>query len=334
MSALSENPLVSIIVPIYKVETYLRRCVDSIIAQSYKNLDIILVDDGSPDACPQICDECARIDSRVKVVHKENGGLADARNAGLNVAAGDYIAFVDSDDLIHYSYIELLLKAIVSNQSDIAVTRFYKFSTESVSMDPVAAVPNKRILLSDAIFSYCSLNSDQSATFISCCNKLYKRKLFDSLRFPKGKLNEDAFVSYQVLASAKDGIILVDFPLYYYYLRNDSIVGASFSERNLDVLDAYHGAIRWFAERDESLSYNFYPPLLMREIYCWWGCKYVLKDKAKALLIISEYEKDCKQLKYLQDFSFKWKMIFKLFAYIPEIYAFYRKVSPFYLGNR
>ena len=123
------QPLISVIVPIYNVEKYLDRCVGSIINQTYKNLEIILVDDGSPDNCPQMCDDYAKKDSRIKVVHKENGGLSDARNAGMKVATGEYVSFIDSDDYISLDFYETLLETIVDNDSDIvecSVVKFYE----------------------------------------------------------------------------------------------------------------------------------------------------------------------------------------------------------------
>ena len=123
------DSLISVIVPIYNVEKYLERCVESIINQTYKNLEIILVDDGSPDNCPQMCDDYAKKDSRIKVVHKKNGGLSDARNAGMKVATGEYVSFIDSDDYISLDFYETLLETIVDNDSDIvecSVVKFYE----------------------------------------------------------------------------------------------------------------------------------------------------------------------------------------------------------------
>lgn len=329
------NSLVSVVVPIYKVEAYLKRCVDSIVAQTYKNLEIILVDDGSPDGCPRMCDDFAKSDSRIKVIHKKNGGLADARNAGLDIASGQYVAFIDSDDFIHTDYIEVLLDSMESKEADIAVAGFCKFTSENVVVKAINEGAGKNISLKEAILSYCSLNSTESATFISCCNKLYKRELFDALRFPKGKLNEDAFVSYQLLANAQNRIVMVNEPLYYYYIRNDSIVGSVFSKRNLDVLDAYHNAVKWFDEKNEKdLSLCFYPPLLMREIFCWWGSKYILENSEMSERILNDYRNDCKMLADVNSVSWKWKSAFRLFSRVPWLYALYRKFSPVRIGDR
>ena len=113
--------LISVVVPIYNVENYIKKCVDSILSQTYKNLEIILVDDGSPDNCPQICDEYAQKDNRIKVIHKENGGLSDARNAGIDISKGKFITFIDSDDYIEKDYVEVLYNSIKENASDMAI---------------------------------------------------------------------------------------------------------------------------------------------------------------------------------------------------------------------
>lgn len=329
------TPLISVIVPIYKVEKYLRRCVESIIAQSYRNLEVILVDDGSPDRCPAMCDEYAIKDNRIKVIHQSNGGLAAARNSGLEIAKGSFVAFVDSDDVIHCDYISILLSALQDSEADIAIAKFQKFSTDNVCMNVIQDVSQKKISLYESLRSYCSLQSEDCATFISCCNKLYRKKLFETLRFPIGKLNEDSFVSYRLLVYAENGIVLVDKPLYYYYIRNNSIVGSGFSFRNLDVLDAYHEAIEWFRSLGkDDFGYFFYPPLLMREIYCWWGCLYKMKSPHKAAEVLEQYRKDCGFLSKVKTVTLKWKCIFVIIAKCPLIYTLYRKFSPVYMGDR
>lgn len=138
---MSKDPLISVIVPVYHVEKYLTKCVDSICSQTYDNLEIILVDDGGDDMCPSICDEYKKIDSRIKVIHKKNGGLSDARNAGLDIATGQYLYFVDSDDYIDDHTIEFLYASIVANGSDIAVCEYVRVSEDgekyTKSMFPV-----------------------------------------------------------------------------------------------------------------------------------------------------------------------------------------------------
>ena len=187
---------ISIIVPVYKVEDYLSRCIDSLINQTYQNLEIILVDDGSPDRCGEICDEYAKFDERIKVIHKPNGGLSDARNKGLDIATGDFIIFVDSDDWIDVKTCEIVLDNAIKNKAEIVV-----FGVNNVYADgrvkrfpplQVGAISN-----SDAIKSLM-YNVLQYGIFNYACNKLYSRRLFDKIKFAKGRLAEDQGVTYKL----------------------------------------------------------------------------------------------------------------------------------------
>lgn len=334
MTLTNENPLISIIVPIYKVEAYLKRCVDSIINQSYPNLEIILVNDGSPDNCPAICDEYKNKDARIKVIHKTNGGLSDARNAGIDIATGKYFAFIDSDDYVSSIYVESLFETIKATDAEIAIVKFLAFSNEKAIHTENSLVLPKTVLIKEAISRYTSLDTSTSMTFISCWNKLYKRELFNELRFPKGKLYEDAFTSYKLLATASK-IGFLEKPLYFYYVRHDSIMGQQFTIKNLQVLEAYQGAIDWVQKKvGADLAKLFYPPLLMREIYCYWGAKVILKDKDLAKKILNSYRKNTKQLLSISTLSMFWKVVLLTFAKCPWLYLLYRRASPFYYGDR
>ncbi len=254
------NPLISVIIPIYKVEKYLRRSIESVLNQTYRNLDIILVDDGSPDHCGQICDYYAKTQARVRVIHKENGGLSDARNAGLAVAGGDYIAFLDSDDYYSPYFIEILYQQIVNTGAEVAVCS-YEVTQELEPEDGPDfqrdlkqyqmgrfhphVYDRKRMLLNqyDAI---C-----QDATyFIVAWNKLYKASLFRKVRFPKGKIHEDEATTYRIFDQIEKGVYL-RMPLYAYYQMEDSITRKSFSKKRLDWLDALDDRIAFFEEKAE-----------------------------------------------------------------------------------
>lgn len=222
---------VSIIVPIYKVEAYLKKCIDSIIKQTYKNLEIILVDDGSPDNCGKICDEFAIKDTRIKVIHKQNGGLSDARNAGLNIATGDYLYFVDSDDWISSNAIEVLISYFESNLdvdivagSSVDVHEYNGEILETSYSIPLGTISqlNKIEALKH------NLQNGWAAW-----NKLYKKELFKDIRFPKGKINEDEAVMPHII-SLCEKVIIVGQPTYYYFLRPESITTSNFSEKKLD----------------------------------------------------------------------------------------------------
>lgn len=211
------QPLVSIIVPIYKVELYLRRCLDSIVNQSYTNLEIILVDDGSPDNCPQICDEYAANDNRIVVIHKENGGLSDARNAGLDICKGEYVSFVDSDDWVDEKYIEILLDLAIKENADISIGN-HSFAYEDGSITKFS-FESKSYLKSEAIKKIILY---QTLPWGASWGKIYKRRIFLKYNFPVGKIHEDDYTSYKFIYEANK-VICIDKSLYNYFQRNDSI---------------------------------------------------------------------------------------------------------------
>jgi glycosyltransferase involved in cell wall biosynthesis len=211
--------LISVIVPVYKVEPYLRRCVDSILAQTFVDFELILVDDGSPDQCPAICDEYAAKDSRIKVIHQPNGGLSDARNKGLANAKGNYIGFVDSDDWIDPNYYEKLLKTLIQFNADIACAGIRR-----VHMDDVTVmVSYKQKVLS----GFCSKIASQQCG--SVWNKLFRRSVIYGeetfLKFPSGVYYEDNLFMLETLQAAKKIALAAD--CYYYYRFNSSSITAS-----------------------------------------------------------------------------------------------------------
>lgn len=216
------EPLVSIIIPIYKVEPYLRQCLDSVINQTYTNLEIILVDDGSPDNSPQICDEYATKDNRIVVIHKENGGLSDARNVGLDICKGEYISFVDSDDWVENAYIKVLYEILKKENADISICTYNSFIDGSAPT-PIHPSNQQKSFLWDSHETLIRLCKEETVGLIAAWGKLYKRQLFEYIRFPKGKLYEDAYVNYK-LYSQCEKICYTSTPLYYYRIRNGSIM--------------------------------------------------------------------------------------------------------------
>ena len=229
---------VSVIVPIYQVEKYLRKCIDSIINQTYKNLEIILVDDGSPDLCGKICDEYAEKDVRIKVIHKENGGLSDARNAGLDIACGDYIVFVDSDDYIAHDMIEKLYESLVNNDADMALCSFeYVDEDGNIIKKEGFTSPIKNEVLSKKEM-LCKLLENKHWYYSIACNKLYKNNLMQDIRFPKEKIHEDEFIAHKSIGMCET-ISCIQEPLYFYVQRDNSIMGKGYNARNLDCVEAY-----------------------------------------------------------------------------------------------
>ena len=242
----SEN-LISVIVPVYKVEPYLDRCVQSIVDQIYKNIEIILVDDGSPDNCPAMCDSWAKRDSRIKVVHKTNGGLSDARNVGMSVATGEYIAFVDSDDWIHHRYLEYLWSGLVDSGAQLAACDIKE--TDSLSeMDLPEQDPPLCVYTPEEAMTYLAHGEKIRAV---AWNKLYKKELIRNEAFPVGKLHEDEFFTYRIIDKCSV-LAYVDVPLYYYFQREGSIMSEN-TIRHLDALEAYCERQAFFRERYPAL---------------------------------------------------------------------------------
>lgn len=230
---ISMQSLISIIVPVYKVEPYLDRCVESIVNQTYRNLEIILVDDGSPDNCPAICDTWAAKDSRIKVVHKENGGLSDARNAGMAIAAGELLGFVDGDDWINLNMYQLLYENMAEHNSDISAC-----GAEMVWEDGSPS----RMLTKDGCVVLNTAEAMESVireTWLKqpVWYKLYKTELVRNIPFAVGKYHEDVFWSYQAVGRAKK-VSVFDTPCYFYTQRGESIMGEGYSLKRLDALEA------------------------------------------------------------------------------------------------
>lgn len=216
----NNNVSISIIVPVYNVEQYLRRCVDSLVNQTYRNLEIILVDDGSPDRCGEICDDYAEKDDRIVVIHKPNGGLSDARNKGIDIARGDYIMFIDSDDWIEKEACKELVKIATKEQADIipfGVNNVY--DNGKIESYPIKFKGN--ITSADCIKALI-YNIKDYGIFNYACNKMYSIDLFDNIRFQSGKLAEDQGMTYKLFHIAKR-IYVCDKQLYNYYQRVGSI---------------------------------------------------------------------------------------------------------------
>lgn len=218
------NPLISVIVPCYNVEQYLPKCVDSILNQTYTNLEIFLVDDGSPDKSGEICDEYAKRDKRIKVIHKENGGLSDARNVAIDVAMGEYIVFVDSDDYCTLDYVETLYNLVSENDAQMGATWHKCFDEGTVPMaDTHEGKALKVFSAEEALRSMFYQKDFDTAAWA----KIYHRSLFDGIRYPKGWLFEDLPTTYRLMAKC-NRVAFTNYMSYYYLIRKSSIEGAPF----------------------------------------------------------------------------------------------------------
>ncbi len=230
-------PQISVVVPVYKVEPYLRRCVDSILGQTFADFELILVDDGSPDNCPAICDEYAAKDSRVHVIHQENGGLSAARNAGIDWAFANsnsqWLSFVDSDDWVHPEYLERLLEAAVTTGCSLSVCGLLRTQGEALPEIPIAAQA-ERLTANEF---YC-MRAGEHVSPAAACAKLYSKKLFVDLRFPVGKLHEDEFTTYLTVYHAGE-IAFCSVLLYAYYINPEGIMHSKWTPKKLHVIEAY-----------------------------------------------------------------------------------------------
>ena len=238
-------PDISVIVPVYKVEPFLKRCVDSILGQSYEDLELILVDDGSPDSCGAMCDAFARTDSRIHVIHQENGGLSAARNTGIDWAFANsdsqWLCFVDSDDWVHPEYLRTLYDAAVQTGCKLSACGFYRTGGEAFPEEM-----DTRVQFLSADEYYCG--TVHGGVTAVAWNKLYHKSLFETLRYPAGKLHEDEFTTYRAVYQAGQ-VAAVEAPLYAYYQHPEGIMRSRWNPRRLHVLEAEQQQIA-FAEAE------------------------------------------------------------------------------------
>ena len=225
--------LISIVIPVYNVEKYLERCLQSVVDQTYKDIEIILVDDGSTDESKIICDLYESNDSRIKVIHKENGGLSDARNAGIDIAKGKYISFIDSDDYVEKDYIKSMYDAIKKDNSDISVSlhviKYENGKTKFKFENQCDKIVNAKQALEMMLYD--------DGLDLSAWGKLYKTVFFNNIKFPKGRIFEDAATTYKLMDKAEK-ISLVNQYLYNYMIRNNSISSGKFNEKKMDLISS------------------------------------------------------------------------------------------------
>ncbi|WP_275400788.1 glycosyltransferase family 2 protein [Enterococcus faecium] len=292
---------ISIIVPVYKVEPYLRKCVDSILAQTFTDFEVILVDDGSPDNSGKICDEYASKDSRVRVIHKKNGGLSSARNAGIDVARGKYLGFVDSDDYIEKDMYELLYDNIVKEQADLSICGIY----DIYAGKKVKILPEEYKVL-DKVSAMKIVLEAQSFS-VHAVNKLYKKELFSKIRYPENIITEDAAVILDILEQTNK-VVADSRQKYYYFHRENSISTNYFSEKNIDTINVWKNNEKWILSKYPSLSQ------IVHTRVCW--AHYIVLDK----ILVSNSEK-------------KYEGTKDIVTYLKRNYIFVLR-SPYFTRNR
>lgn len=309
------SPLISVIVPVYNVEDYLDRCVESIVNQTYKNLEIILVDDGSTDSSGKKCDAWKAKDSRILVIHKENGGQAEARNFGLDLSTGDYIGFVDSDDYIDVSMFYVLINIILDNNCETVECSMMRFSNQEdecfIKGTNQVVVFNHEEAIEDFVLE----------RHLQCTvpNMLVKSNIAKNIKFDVGKINEDILWPYRVYVRS-DKVIYIDSTLYFYYQRHDSTMNSTYSEKRFDGLDA----LETRAELIKEEYPNLYGIALRNYVgSCMYQYQYLCRQQRTEKYII--YKKtlhkrfcDVDKAAVSQGLSLKYKMWYTMFRLFPD----------------
>lgn len=287
---MNHSTLVSIIVPVYEVEAYLSTCIDSLLTQTYQNIEIILVDDESPDRCPQICDNYAMKDSRIQVFHKKNGGAASARNVGLDNASGKYVCFVDSDDVVCKTYVAALVARLEATNADLAVCGYYELY--KYKKEVIECIRSNRILSQKEYL--LQFLDDWTCGLI--WNKIFKREKIGMVRFAEGHKIDDEFFTYQVVMNC-DKVVLFDEPLYEYRMRISSVMGASEKYEKKIISDK----LEYHVERYEKVTMRF-PDLTNQYLRN-------LMDNLILLLRKSQPYGELKSRVWMQIKKYKWSFL-------------------------
>ena len=311
------NNLISVIVPVYNVEKFLVKCVDSILAQTYTNLEIILVDDGSPDNCPAICDELAKKDNRIKVVHKENGGLSSARNAGLDIAKGEYIGFVDSDDFIAQDMYEYLYNLIEKHNVEVSQIQSYDVDINYNVLDDGCDQNQGEVLNNLQNIS----NILQRKGTIGVVFNLFKKEFIGNLRFKEGFYNEDMLFDYYLFRDG--GNIYVDsIKKYYYLINNNSISRRRFTKCHRDCVDNAIEIYNDIVSNELKELYYDAESLIMHQIGNYLYRIPISNMSDEHCLYVLRYLKEHKKMISNKILSKKYKYFLRLFLLFPNLTKF------------
>lgn len=283
-------PMISVIVPVYKAEKYIESCVQSILAQTYGDFELILVEDGSLDRSGEICDALAEADTRIRVIHKENGGAATARNAGLDVARGEYIAFIDGDDCVHPKYLEFLLRLQRETNADFAMC-YYDFFTEEG--DWFKDEPRKEYeLLNGAELLENFTEHYRKVSLISLCMKLFQKEVFDGLRIPEGFIEEDSMSLPHILERATK-IARSEEKLYHWRITPGSVTRSGLTEKSFAYIEVSRYQAEFFAERGSDQADHFRREFLMRLLKYYYK---VRDEKPELMAALKPYLKTYRKL--------------------------------------
>lgn len=313
------SELISVIVPIYNVEKYLDRCIKSILNQSYKNLDIILIDDGSKDRCSEICDQWERKDNRITVIHKENSGLSDTRNIGIELSHGSYLSFIDSDDYVHKDFIKILYELCKKYDSDISMCGVYETCEEEDTTKNIKG-GNEEVKYTKSILS------KKDSLYCVAWNKLYKREVFQNVRYPKGKIHEDVAVIYKLLYFSNK-VAITDIKLYFYFNNPNSIMRSNYTKKHLDILDGLYDSYLFFIRNnEEEYAFNVLNDYIDNILDQYKQCQTLGKDAKeieKNLLI--KYSTTYKSVLLNVKISIISKIKYIVYRFIPKLYLIISK---------
>lgn len=297
---------ISIIIPVYKVEQYLRNCIESVINQTYTNWELILVDDGSPDRCGEICDEYAAKDSRIRVIHKENGGLSSARNAALDLPPkGEFVTFLDSDDFWHPEYLETLMNLQQKYHADLVQCGFVRGS-ESV-FPPIEGSISIDVLDNHEVFIKEKAN-------VIMCGKLYRTSLFDGIRMPVGLYNEDDWTAWKLYYRAKS-IVVTNQALYYYTINPASIMGQLGKKPDMRYVNAYNERIGFFVGTGEKDLEHCSRLQLCKSLLLTYGHSKLSEEDRR--MVKEKFEESWEEIKHSPYIKDKYKCMFRAFEFSP-----------------
>lgn len=315
---IKENELISIIVPIYNVEKYLPKCIESIMTQTYENIEIILVDDGSTDNSGLICDEYKEKDSRIVVIHKKNGGLSDARNTGTETAKGEYVGFIDSDDYIDKTMYEKLYNAIKQNDADMSICSWVRVDEDG---DEIIVENESSPLKDEVINGEIALSKvlvNNGVFYVTAWNKLYKKDLVKKIKFPVGKIHEDEFTVHRFMHKCNKIVCISDI-LYFYLKRSDSITGIKSSDKKKELrslinsseamLDRCEYCIEYYSENKDIIE-------KVMSLFIFSISHLIIKGYGYSKDLIAAYRKVYLKSQKI-NISKKKRIIFGMFNYIP-----------------
>ena len=302
-------PEISVIVPVYNVEEYLARCIDSILAQSFTDFELILVDDGSTDSSGVICDEYAEGDSRVHVIHQVNKGQAAARNCALDLARGEYVSFIDSDDYVHPEMLCFLTGLAETTNADICIYKYLEGKDSSYKWEKPC---NDFIVAKGSDFLRKCILNDVNRCWI-LCDKLFKRKCFNSIRLPEGRIHEDNATVYKLLYDAEK-VVINDSILYYYYENPNSTMNESYSLKRLDWLLVLEEMIPFFVNHNEKELLD-------------WANRFYLKSLYDSYMSLKKYYPGSFQLKNIK------KKLIKQYQFEKQRYTLNIKTHPYLINE-